>query len=601
MSFTVERLEIRAENVLSQLLRSRGSRYHATNRRIVEDPTDRLLRHRAVSREDLLELIHRLEGDIVVYSAEGLASVEGSTLPVEISVVPLVEGRIPAELAGEKPACEGNPDDNADVTRDGGRKEPFPRPVTEHVVDDLNRGDIIVLYRFERLLNLLHGDTEVSNLALFLEPIEELKNLRPIVDFRWWTVQLDKVERLDTTVPERILHEPSEDLGGVALTLVRRDLPPALGCEEDLLSTSSDDPTHRRLASTVVVDVRCINEADTLIDGGVDNPFSSGVIEVFSPPATNLPGAEGDFRYLESCFSESAIVHTSLCLLIVTAYRGYCRFGKVAWIRPLRLCYTALVMFGFTVKKAFFDLWDNLIPLVLINLLLIFLLLLPLAAAPTLLRENLVLALLVYTLGTVAFFVGLGFAARYTRDIAWYRTPEFSTFVQYLRESSLFSALAGLGFAVATILLFIAFPVYGQMDNLLGLVGFALLFWLTVFLLLAMQYLFPVHTHMNNGVAKSIRKSFLLVLDNPGFTVALAFGSLVVVGLSVFTAFLVPGIGGLLLWHQIGLKLRLYKYDYLEENGDASRKEIPWHALLMDDRDRVGKRTFKGMIFPWKE
>ncbi|MFW5811918.1 MAG: hypothetical protein ACOCWS_02950 [Alkalispirochaetaceae bacterium] len=35
-------------------------------------------------------------------------------------------------------------------------------------------------------------------------------------------------------------------------------------------------------------------------------------------------------------------------------------------------------MFGFTVKKAFFDLWDNLIPLVLINLLLIFLLLLPL-------------------------------------------------------------------------------------------------------------------------------------------------------------------------------------------------------------------------------
>jgi hypothetical protein len=43
------------------------------------------------------------------------------------------------------------------------------------------------------------------------------------------------------------------------------------------------------------------------------------------------------------------------------------------------------------------------------------------------------------------------------------------------------------------------------------------------------------------------------------------------------------------------------KYDYLEENPRADRKHIPWETLLREERERVGKRTLKGMIFPWKE
>ena len=45
----------------------------------------------------------------------------------------------------------------------------------------------------------------------------------------------------------------------------------------------------------------------------------------------------------------------------------------------------------------------------------------------------------------------------------------------------------------------------------------------------------------------------------------------------------------------------MYKYDWLEANPEANRKKIPWDALLMDDKERVGKRTLRGMIFPWKE
>jgi hypothetical protein len=98
-----------------------------------------------------------------------------------------------------------------------------------------------------------------------------------------------------------------------------------------------------------------------------------------------------------------------------------------------------------------------------------------------------------------------------------------------------------------------------------------------------------------------LRKCFIVFFDNTFFAVLLGIGSVAILIGSFFTALLIPGLAGLILWHQVGLKLRLYKYDYLEENPEANRKQIPWDALLIDDRDRVGKRTLRGMIFPWKE
>ena len=93
---------------------------------------------------------------------------------------------------------------------------------------------------------------------------------------------------------------------------------------------------------------------------------------------------------------------------------------------------------------------------------------------------------------------------------------------------------------------------------------------------------------------------FLILLDNPLFTLSLMLTSLLISLLSVLTALLLPGIATVLLLTNAGLKLRLYKYDYLDQHPE-SRKHIPWDMLLNEDRERVGKRTLKGMIFPWKE
>jgi uncharacterized membrane protein YesL len=142
--------------------------------------------------------------------------------------------------------------------------------------------------------------------------------------------------------------------------------------------------------------------------------------------------------------------------------------------------------------------------------------------------------------------------------------------------------------------------VYGRIQSFIGPLASSFLFWVLIFWILAFQYFFSIQARLDKKFGKVIKKMFLLLLDNPLFTIGLLIGTLITFAVSVFTAFLLPGIASIFLWWNAALKLRLYKYDYLEENPE-SRRNIPWDALLTEDRERVGKRTLKGMIFPWKE
>jgi hypothetical protein len=71
--------------------------------------------------------------------------------------------------------------------------------------------------------------------------------------------------------------------------------------------------------------------------------------------------------------------------------------------------------------------------------------------------------------------------------------------------------------------------------------------------------------------------------------------------LSMFLGFLAPGPAGVLLFLDEGLRLRLLKYDWLEANPDANRRKVPWDALLIEEREKTGTRSFKNFIFPWKD
>ena len=70
---------------------------------------------------------------------------------------------------------------------------------------------------------------------------------------------------------------------------------------------------------------------------------------------------------------------------------------------------------------------------------------------------------------------------------------------------------------------------------------------------------------------------------------------------TIVFATIIPGVSGISLSQQVAMKLLMFKYDFLEEHPNTPKKQLPWEELLFDERERVGKRTFKGMIFPWKE
>lgn len=258
-------------------------------------------------------------------------------------------------------------------------------------------------------------------------------------------------------------------------------------------------------------------------------------------------------------------------------------------------------MLLFCVKKAFFDFWDFFIPAMIANVGFIALLALP-ALGPAWMRGVSPLAgVVMFIAGVLLLFVYVGCLSMVARDIVMYRTPQWEDLPHYLRATWRPSLALGAIYLLHALLVSVALPVYASMHSLLGAGAMALLFWVSVLWLMASQYYFPVRAQLGDGVPKVLKKCAILLFDNGAFTLALALGTVGLMALSVFTALLLPGLMGVLIWLNVAFKLRLYKYDYLEEHPDAPRRNLPWDELLAEDRERVGKRTLRGMLFPWRE
>ncbi|MCK5672257.1 MAG: hypothetical protein KAH95_02715 [Spirochaetales bacterium] len=257
-------------------------------------------------------------------------------------------------------------------------------------------------------------------------------------------------------------------------------------------------------------------------------------------------------------------------------------------------------MILFFIKKVFFDTWDNLITIVLFNI-----------GFSIIIAGSSYIAFLFEPAGIgyfstviIAVFIfnlyGASVSA-YMNELIRDNRPElkqFPTFFKKYWKSA--AAISGVSiFQIAALI--IGFPFYFSIGGLPGLVGLVTIFWISVLWWVAVQYFLPVASQLETSIKKQFKKSFILLLDNTFFSIFLGLYTVVILGLSFFTALLIPGITVILLAHQVALKLRLYKYDYLEENSEASRKNIPWEELLFEEKERIGTRTIKGMIFPWKE
>ncbi|AEC01959.1 hypothetical protein [Parasphaerochaeta coccoides] len=260
-------------------------------------------------------------------------------------------------------------------------------------------------------------------------------------------------------------------------------------------------------------------------------------------------------------------------------------------------------MVGFFIKKAFFDGWDNLIGLVVHNLgfLLVFV---------GAYGGMSLMAIDGYSVvGIIALVIISAVYSFYCAVVSW----QTCLYADYKREG--FRALKEgfsrlwrhgvLHFFINTALILIVFfvlPFYFLQNTTLAFIFGMFVFWVFVIVGLAMQYFFPLACRMSGDrPMKTFRKCFILLADNLGFSLFLIFHGIISGVLSLVLVGLTPGTGGILLSRQVAVKLLMFKYDYLEEHPETDRKHIPWEDLLFDEREKVGHRSIKNMIFPWKD
>ncbi|MFI3258235.1 MAG: hypothetical protein R3Y36_08065 [Spirochaetales bacterium] len=258
-------------------------------------------------------------------------------------------------------------------------------------------------------------------------------------------------------------------------------------------------------------------------------------------------------------------------------------------------------------KKNFCDGWDNLLWIVAFNLVAILL-----AAGTFFAFTSLItipfLSLAILFVAVCLIMIPVSAISDACARIADFKSVPikevFMNFRNVIKDAVLFGAsVSVLCFVVAVALPFY-FDLYFLNGNIMGLFLFAMIFWMLIVTILALQWFMPLRSHFGGGFRKNIKKSFIVFFDNVGFSIFLFIYTLILSVLTPLLAFMAPGITGILLAQNNALRLRLYKYNWLEEHPEIppkqARKQIPWDELLGDDRETVGPRDLKSFIFPWK-
>ena len=258
-------------------------------------------------------------------------------------------------------------------------------------------------------------------------------------------------------------------------------------------------------------------------------------------------------------------------------------------------------MIGFFLKKAFFDGWDNMISLVVVNLGYL-LVLLSLYGAFSLMTAQVVLAFVLFavTVGLHAFYAsGVNTLAH---AMVRGRRGEFSEFLASFKQMWKHALLMWAGELVMLTIALFVIPFYLSLQTVFSLVLAVVLFWVLLILSFINLYYYPLAVQFPQDTPlKSAKKALVLVADNLLFTIVLSVYQVILFVMSIFLATIIPGISGIAVSRSAAMHILMLKYDYLEEHPEADRKHLPWDELLYEERERVGRRSLRSIIFPWKD
>ena len=264
-------------------------------------------------------------------------------------------------------------------------------------------------------------------------------------------------------------------------------------------------------------------------------------------------------------------------------------------------------MIGFLIRKTFYDIWDNMFRIVLLNLGLIAVIGIPVGLYKLITmfnpgaKESSVLWISLCAFAILLCLIYLSAATFSLRAISDYGTFGFRDFIGNIKKAWPSGiAMFVLLFAIALILT-VVIPFYFSMDSLFGMIPGMIITWALFFAVISFQFYFTVYIRLGGKIFKSFKKCLIITFDNTGLSVFSFLYNIATLLISIPFVFMLPGPAGVLLFLDEALRLRLLKYDWLDDHPGANRKKIPWDAILIEERDKTGTRSLKNFIFPWKD
>lgn len=272
-------------------------------------------------------------------------------------------------------------------------------------------------------------------------------------------------------------------------------------------------------------------------------------------------------------------------------------------------------MYGFLLKKDFCDGWDNLLSVVVVNVLflvsMVGIILLSSFVTSKLsddttnmvfyIIQSGILLLGLFIACVISFSYG-ELAAKIANFEGFHLLDFFKKIPSVLLDSLLFALM------ITVIAFFSTYSIYFyviQNQSLISLFVGALIFWIDIFILLSLQWFVAIRSTFHNPFIKCVKKCFIIFMDNTGFSIFMAFHNLILAVLSILPIGFFPSIAGINIAKLNAFRLRMYKYDYLDEHPELKtpreRRNIPWEELIYDDREALGPRKLRSFLFPWKE
>lgn len=240
-------------------------------------------------------------------------------------------------------------------------------------------------------------------------------------------------------------------------------------------------------------------------------------------------------------------------------------------------------------KKCFFDGWDNLLTLFLNNI--VYLLLI----AGIFFFENIIMEILIVAVFSFHLLGTAGIAHNIVRD----RESPVKAYFQAVKKVGHFVFFFILALLCVFSVLYIIPFYFSYGDLLWDTVGFFFLF-LVLVLVMALTYYYPMALALPcDGPFKTMRKAFMVLSDNLGFSIYCTFKDIFDLTVSVFTAFLVPGFTGLSINRATTVYFFMLRYDYMEKEK-VSKEYAFADRYLAEVSEAYTERNFGTLFVPWK-